>query len=79
MSRGGRIYPAEINPLIELNPETKLCPPETWSPDRPLLQSSDGALSSETQRDIRAVRAAEPLDALRKRSPLPSPPREATP
>jgi Fe-S-cluster containining protein len=57
-----RIYPAEINPLIELNPETKLCPPEAWSPDRQLLQSSDGALSSETRQDIRVVRAAEPLD-----------------
>jgi len=51
-----RIYPAEINPLIELNPETKLCPPEAWSSDRPLLQSS------ETQQDIRVVRASEPLD-----------------
>ncbi|MGD0503745.1 MAG: YkgJ family cysteine cluster protein [Steroidobacteraceae bacterium] len=58
-----RIYPAEVNPLIELNPETKLCPPEAWAADRPLLQGSDGALSSVTQQDIRGLRAADALDA----------------
>jgi Fe-S-cluster containining protein len=58
-----RIYPAEVNPLIGLNPETKLCPPEAWAADRPILQSSDGSLSSETQQDIRGMRAADVLDA----------------
>jgi Fe-S-cluster containining protein len=57
-----RIYPAEVNPLIELNPETKLCPPEAWAADRPILQSGEGALSSVTQQDIRRLRAADPLD-----------------
>jgi Fe-S-cluster containining protein len=33
-----RIYPAEINPFIELQPKNKACPPEAWSTDRPLFQ-----------------------------------------
>jgi hypothetical protein len=32
-----RIYPAEINPLLALSPEAKLCPPEAWSGDQPLF------------------------------------------
>lgn len=58
-----RIYPAEVNPLIELNPATKLCPPEAWAADQPILQSNDGALSAVTQGDIRRSRAADALDA----------------
>jgi Fe-S-cluster containining protein len=27
-----RIYPAEINPFIELTPANKCCPPEAWTP-----------------------------------------------
>ncbi|WP_345816822.1 YkgJ family cysteine cluster protein (plasmid) [Paraburkholderia sp. PREW-6R] len=30
-----RIYPAEINPFIELMPAHKACPPEAWAADRP--------------------------------------------
>jgi Fe-S-cluster containining protein len=33
-----RIYPAEINPFIELQPKNKACPPEAWSTDSPLFQ-----------------------------------------
>ena len=32
-----RIYPAEINPFIELMPTHKACPPEAWTIDRPPL------------------------------------------
>jgi Fe-S-cluster containining protein len=30
-----RIYPAEINPFIELMPTHKACPPEAWGADKP--------------------------------------------
>jgi len=32
-----RIYPAEINPFIELGPTHKACPPEAWSAELPPL------------------------------------------
>jgi Fe-S-cluster containining protein len=57
-----RIYPAEINPFIELSPEAKLCPPEAWTADQPVLQSDDGAMSGVTQQDVRGLRAADALD-----------------
>ena len=41
-----RVYPAEINPFIALLPANKGCPPEAWTPDRPLLLR-DGRLMDE--------------------------------
>jgi hypothetical protein len=32
-----RIYPAEINPFIELVPMHKACPPDAWTPGLPSL------------------------------------------
>ena len=32
-----RIYPAEINPFIELVPTHKACPPDAWTPELPPL------------------------------------------
>ncbi|MFB9125368.1 YkgJ family cysteine cluster protein [Paraburkholderia dipogonis] len=32
-----RIYPAEINPFIELEPAHKACPPDAWTPGLPSL------------------------------------------
>ena len=58
-----RIYPAEVNPLIELNPETKLCPPEAWAAEGPLLQASGGTLSGLTRQAIQGLRAVDALDA----------------
>jgi Fe-S-cluster containining protein len=31
-----RIYPAEVNPFISVDPGQKLCPPEAWEADTPL-------------------------------------------
>jgi hypothetical protein len=36
-----RIYPLESRPFINLSPERRLCPPEAWTPDRPLLVLDD--------------------------------------
>lgn len=32
-----RIYPAEVNPFVELDPARKACPPEAWSPENRVL------------------------------------------
>jgi Fe-S-cluster containining protein len=46
-----RIYPAEINPFIELAPDSKNCPPEAWGRGHPLLMRNGQLVSS----DIRAA------------------------
>jgi Fe-S-cluster containining protein len=53
-----RIYPAEINPTVALQPANKACPPEAWVPDRPLFQTSAGLVSAGLQAEIEAARAA---------------------
>jgi Fe-S-cluster containining protein len=58
-----RIYPAEINPLITLQPERKACPPEAWAKDQPLLQQGRVLTDKVISRDIEMSRAADVLDA----------------
>jgi Fe-S-cluster containining protein len=66
-----RIYPAEINPFIELRPENKACPPEAWTTDRPLLQRNgrlmdDGIrqlIQESRETDVREVEAKRRLCA----------------
>ncbi|MEX6674449.1 YkgJ family cysteine cluster protein [Pseudomonas sp. W2Oct36] len=56
-----RIYPMEINPFIELEPQAKDCPPEAWEPNTIIISdaSADPALSSL----IQASRLADQNDA----------------
>jgi Fe-S-cluster containining protein len=58
-----RIYPAEINPFIELKPELKECPPEAWTPDKPLLMSGQHVVDAATFELIAKSRAADVSDA----------------
>ena len=58
-----RIYPAEINPFIELKPEQKECPPEAWGSDKPLLMSAHRVVDPETFALIAKSRAADVSDA----------------
>ena len=58
-----RIYPAEVNPLLALNPEKKLCPPEAWTTDKPLFQRNGNVTGAELARDIETLRQADALDA----------------
>lgn len=54
-----RIYPAEVNPFIRLQPEHKLCPPDAWQPSAP---SAVGAvlLDASTRESIQgSQRSAE--------------------
>jgi Fe-S-cluster containining protein len=58
-----RIYPAEINPFVNLRRENKLCPPEAWTSDRPLLQRSGTLTDEVTQHNIELSRSADSQDA----------------
>ncbi|MEI6000432.1 YkgJ family cysteine cluster protein [Paraburkholderia bengalensis] len=50
-----RIYPAEVNPFIELAPTSKACPPEAWAVDQPVFWAAGKAV------DLVTVRASEQL------------------
>jgi Fe-S-cluster containining protein len=57
-----RIYPAEINPFVALNPGAKACPPEAWSTDLPILQRHGTVMSDVIRRDIQLSRDTDALD-----------------
>ncbi len=42
-----RIYPAEMRPDHNIDPATKLCPPEAWGPDAPPLIDATGRIVDE--------------------------------
>jgi len=62
-----RIYPAEINPFVALEPGKKACPPEAWSRDQPVLQRGGALMDDVTRQNIELSRAADALDADLKR------------
>lgn len=53
-----RIYPAEINPFVELMPSHKSCPTDAWSLDKPLLIAGGQIVDSITAELIRNSREA---------------------
>jgi Fe-S-cluster containining protein len=55
-----RIYPAEINPFIDLKPENKGCPPEAWGAHRPRLMR-DGRVVNDSIRQ--AIHQSRDTDA----------------
>jgi len=57
-----RIYPAEVNPFIELNPQQKACPPEAWAPDKPLLMRAHRIVDVQTAALIDKSRTADAGD-----------------
>lgn len=54
-----RIYPAEINPFVRLEPANKLCPPEAWAAERPLLQLAGRVVDPVVRQDIQSSRDAD--------------------
>jgi Fe-S-cluster containining protein len=58
-----RIYPAEINPFVGLNPKNKACPPEAWSANLPVLQRNGSVVSDVLRHDIQSSRDADAFDA----------------
>jgi Fe-S-cluster containining protein len=61
-----RIYPAEINPFVELVPEGKACPPEAWAPTQPILMRGHRLVNAEIAALIEQSRAADANDAQAK-------------
>lgn len=53
-----RIYPAEINPFMKIDPAMKACPPEAWRGDLPQLMRGDEVMNAEMRRDIGTWREA---------------------
>lgn len=62
-----RIYPAEINPLLQLDPTKKACPTEAWAPQHPLLLRDGKVVNEELRQAILGWRAAEARDIAVKR------------
>ncbi|MDP9008150.1 MAG: YkgJ family cysteine cluster protein [Pseudomonadota bacterium] len=57
-----RIYPAEINPWVALNPAKKACPTEAWTANLPILQRNGTVMSDLVRRDIQSWRDADAID-----------------
>jgi Fe-S-cluster containining protein len=51
-----RIYPAEINPFVQLDPAKKACPPEAWTVDHPLIQRDGRVVDDRVRQDIQQSR-----------------------
>jgi len=63
-----RIYPAEINPFIALDPAGKACPPEAWQPGRAPLLRGGQLVDAATADLIQRSRAADSADAPAKQA-----------
>ncbi len=61
-----RIYPAEVNPSLELVPSTKSCPPEAWTNEKPVYVSGGRLMDVVTVELIKQARQADIVDAFRK-------------
>jgi Fe-S-cluster containining protein len=61
-----RIYPAETNPFIQLEPQKKSCPPEAWAPGQPLLQRDERIASKVIRNNIRRWRERNTRDVSAK-------------
>lgn len=57
-----RIYPAEVNPFIRLDPASKACPPEAWSADKTVLMRGDFVADPVLERCIARSREADRHD-----------------
>jgi Fe-S-cluster containining protein len=57
-----RIYPAEINPFIALQPAHKMCPPHAWSTPTPFIRGGQ-IVDAQVAADIGSSRAADHREA----------------
>ena len=62
-----RIYPAEVNPCIELQPGRKSCPPEAWGGEHPVYERSGKLLGAVLCDDVQKAREAGAHDVEVKR------------
>lgn len=61
-----RIYPAEINPFVTLDPAGKLCPPEAWGAEHPVLVRQGSTADAVVAADIARSRDTDSADTLVK-------------
>ncbi|MGN3960584.1 YkgJ family cysteine cluster protein [Burkholderia gladioli] len=61
-----RIYPAEVNPALVLDPAAKACPPEAWTEDKPALIAGGQLVDAQTAELITQSREADQRDRLAK-------------
>ena len=57
-----KIYPAEINPFVQLEARNKACPPEAWAAHHPLLQRKGVVMDQAVRRDIQSSRDTDEMD-----------------
>lgn len=57
-----RVYPAEINPFVAIDPAQKLCPDEAWAPSHPLLVRNGAVADATTAADIVRSRDTDAAD-----------------
>jgi Fe-S-cluster containining protein len=62
-----RIYPAEINPFIALSPANKLCPPEAWASQVPLMRG-DTIADDEIRLHVAQSRRDDEREAVSKQA-----------
>jgi Fe-S-cluster containining protein len=62
-----RIYPAEINPILQLDPANKACPPEAWTVDQPLIQRDGRVTDDRVREEIHQSRDTDARDVEVKR------------
>ncbi|MET4677822.1 YkgJ family cysteine cluster protein [Luteibacter sp. ME-Dv--P-043b] len=62
-----RIYPAEVNPFIRLDPAVKLCPPEAWQGETTILADDGRWANADLAATIVCARDADAYDAVLKR------------
>lgn len=54
-----RVYPAEINPFIQLDPTRKACPTEAWGREHPLLLRDGRVVDARVRENIRRSRETD--------------------
>ena len=54
-----RVYPAEINPFIQLDPTRKACPTEAWNAEHPLLLRDGRIVDARVRENIRQSRKTD--------------------
>lgn len=62
-----QIYPAEVNPFVQLNKTMKACPEDAWASHHPLLMRDGKLVNADTRLKIDQWRAAEALEVVVKR------------
>jgi Fe-S-cluster containining protein len=62
-----RIYPAEINPFIQMDPAKKACPPEAWMGNQPLFQRDGRVIDDLVRKSIQQSRDTDAFDVAAKR------------